>query len=520
MRFEILPGMWIPALIYMPNNIEGKDPVVLNVNGHAGTGKVTEYKQIRCINQAKRGMIALNLEWIGMGQLQTAGFNHYRMNQLDLCGTSGLAPFILSMKRALDVLLDLENADPERVAVAGLSGGGWQTIFISALDTRITLSNPVAGHSSFFTRVDVPSNLGDSEQTPTDMAALADYMHLTAMVAPRPLLLTYNDTDDCCFQASNALPPLLEVTRPLYKLYGKGDHLRSHINIVPGTHNFDQDNRQQLYAMFSHFFYPGTPGFSPAEIECAAEVKTKEELFVPLPENNRDFNIVAKDLAAELPLKEGNQDAEARRVQLAEVIKFHDYPYSATQVAQKTIDGQLATYWHLKFGSEWTVPVTEFSPDNPADTVLLLSEAGSASLAKQVEAALQQGNRVLVVDPFSYGHSSIGSYSGLYAMLLNSVGERPLGIQVSQLMGTVKWARERAPKESLRVHAVGPRSSLIALTTAALAPILIQETTTEQSFESLKEIINENMQVINAPELFCFGLLKHFDIPDLKELDQ
>ena len=50
-------------------------------------------------------------------------------------GTSGLAPFYLSLKRGLDVLLSLENADPARVGVAGLSGGGWQTIIISALDT-------------------------------------------------------------------------------------------------------------------------------------------------------------------------------------------------------------------------------------------------------------------------------------------------------------------------------------------------------------------------------------------------
>ena len=117
----------------------GKVPVVLNVNGHTSDGKQYVPKQIRCINQAKRGMLALNVEWLGMGQLSGPGFDHYRMNQLDLCGTSGLAPFYLDMKRGLDVLLSLEHADPQRVAVTGLSGGGWQTIFFSSLDTRVTL---------------------------------------------------------------------------------------------------------------------------------------------------------------------------------------------------------------------------------------------------------------------------------------------------------------------------------------------------------------------------------------------
>ena len=37
-------------------------------------GKAADYKQIRCINLAKRGMLALNVEWLGMGQLRGAGY--------------------------------------------------------------------------------------------------------------------------------------------------------------------------------------------------------------------------------------------------------------------------------------------------------------------------------------------------------------------------------------------------------------------------------------------------------------
>src|SRR5262249_27641961 len=185
-RYEALPGMWIPALLYEPEKLSGKVPAHLAVNGHDGKGKAAPYKQIRCINLAKRGMPVLNLEWLGMGQLRTDGFSHGRMNQLDLCGTSGVAPFYLCIKRGLDILLSPEHVDPERVSVSGLSGGGWQTIFISALDTRVKLCNPVAGYSGFRTRVQHFKDLGDSEQTPNDLATTADYLQLTAMLAPRP----------------------------------------------------------------------------------------------------------------------------------------------------------------------------------------------------------------------------------------------------------------------------------------------------------------------------------------------
>lgn len=221
------------ALLYEPDNLSGTVPVVLNVNGHDSAGKAAGYKQLRCINLAKRGMIALNVEWLGMGQLRNPGNNHGAMNQLDLCGTSGIAPFYLAMTRALDVLLAHRHADRKRVAVAGLSGGGWGTIFISSLDTRVTLANPVAGYSSFFTRARYFSDLGDSEQTPSDLATVVDYAHLTAMMAPRPLLLTFNAKDNCCFRADHALQPLLDAATPVYHAVGKPGALHYHVNLSP-----------------------------------------------------------------------------------------------------------------------------------------------------------------------------------------------------------------------------------------------------------------------------------------------
>ncbi|SVC54567.1 uncharacterized protein METZ01_LOCUS307421, partial [marine metagenome] len=200
LRFEIVPGWWAPALLYEPEKISGKVPVVVNVNGHGRTGKASPQKQIRCINQAKRGMLALNVEWIGLGQFKNR-VGHYQLAQLDLCGESGMAPFFLNVSRALDLLLAHPNADPERVAVAGLSGGGWQTIFFSSLDPRVKLANPVAGYSSFKTRARHFSDLGDSEQTPNDLATIADYTHLTALLSDRALLLTKNQKDNCCFAA-------------------------------------------------------------------------------------------------------------------------------------------------------------------------------------------------------------------------------------------------------------------------------------------------------------------------------
>lgn len=529
LRYEAVPGMWVPALLYVPAGITGKVPVVMNVNGHdRPNGKAADYKQLRCINQVKRGMIALNIEWLGMGQLNTPGFNHYSMNQLDLCGTSGLAPFYLSMSRGLDILLELDHADPTRVAVAGLSGGGWQTIFISSLDPRVTLCNPVAGYSSFRTRSRYFSDLGDSEQTPCDMAMVTDYAQLTAMLAPRPALLTKNAEDNCCFKAEHALPPLLQAAKPVYDVYGKPENLRYHINHDPGTHNFGIDNRQQFYRMLTDFF--GDPDVAKenawTEIPSESELKSKEELIVDLPADNRDFNSVALQLSQDLPLSSpssGNDTHDSmatQRDRLRSLIHAPHLDVLAIRQSQKSDKKLTASWWWLRMDGTWTVPAVDLtvSGTDPDKLAIVIADAGRDSVSEHVQRLLDSGHRVLAMDPFYFGESKIAERDFLFALLVSSIGERPLGIQSSQVIAACHWAREEFHVEQIRLVAVGPRTSLIALTSAALEPDRITQIEVHGCLESLRELITENKTVNQVPEMMCFGLLRHFDIARLRDM--
>ena len=526
LRYEALPGLWIPALLYEPEKLSGKVPVFMNVNGHDGKGKAADYKQIRCINQVKRGILALNVEWLGMGQLRGAGFVHYCMNQIDLCGTSGLAPFYLSMKRGLDVLLALPNADPQRVGVAGLSGGGWQTIIISSLDERVTLSDPVAGYSSFRTRVRNHSDLGDSEQTPVDLATTTDYAQLTALRAPRPTLLTFNSKDNCCFASGHALQPLLDAAGPIFKLYGKPDNLRWHVNEDPGTHNFLLDNRQALYRMIGDHFYTSDKSFDPKEIPSDKEVKTAEQLKVELPEDNADFHKLAMALCKDLPrnpeiptdAQAASQWREQRRKKLAEIVHARQYDVQAGKPETAKYDDGSATFLQLKLGTDWTVPAVELVRGEPKATVILVADGGRKSAAAEADKLLQAGNRVLAVDPFYFGESKIASRDFLFGLLVSAVGERPLGLQASQLAAIARWSKGRHPSEPVTLHAVGPRSSLFALVAGVLEEKAIAGLVLSGSFKSLKDVITQNKSANQAPELFCFGLLEEFDIPQLTAL--
>ena len=506
LRFEAVPGWWIPALLYEPTKLSGKRPVVLNVNGHDGKGKAADYKQIRCINQAKRGMIALNVEWIGMGQFASR-MSHYQMNQMDLCGTAGIAPFFLNMSKGLDVLLSHPNADPKRVAVAGLSGGGWQTIFISSLDERVTLANPVAGYSSFKTRARHGMDLGDSEQTPNDLALYADYTHLTALLANRAALLTYNAKDNCCFTAGHALPPLLAAAQPIFRLLGRGEFLRSHINHDPGSHNFELDNRQQLYRFIGDVFYQGQE-YDWQEIPSADEVKTYDELLVDLPEENGGFNSIALGLMETLP-KPFEGDKPRR---LLEVVSAKNYTAKA-----KRVRGEGAmVHFQFQVGDDWTLPGTVFTPDAPMATTLLIADAGRKAQAERVESLLAKGRRVVAFDPFFFGESKIKSRDFLHVILMHAAGERALGVQASQISAVAEWAKKQY-RQPVELMSAGPRLS-VAARLAAVQSNAISALKLHDPMKSLKEVIRENKGANHMPEMMCFGLLESFDLPQIEAL--
>lgn len=512
-RFEAVPGLHVPALIYEPVPAPTQPtPVVLNFNGHEGTGMANSYHQARCIALAKKGLYAINVEWIGQTQIASEGLQHYRMNQLDLVGTPGLAVFYESLRRTLDIGIALPHADSKRVAVTGLSGGGWQTITLSALDTRVALSTPVAGYSSYVTRAQWPDkDLGDSEQTPSDLASIVDYTHLTAMMAPRALLLTYNAKDSCCFRGDYAVGNLVQQARPAFEVLGVPSKLAYHVNHDAG-HNYERDNREAFYRFVHEQFFGGRPGFDPVEGDLSAEIRTLDALKVPVPADNADFRSLARGVLAALPTP-----AAPKRERLQALVK-------APRLAVRAVDAGSAdgaAFWKLHL-DHWTVPVTEVSPTAAAGapartTTLLLADGGRASAGQDVRRLIGEGRRVAAMDPWYFGESALGQRDFLFGLLVAALGERPLGIQVGQVTATARWLRARhgAPVE---IVARGPRTSLIALVAAALEADAIAGVQAHDGWRTLREVLDRNISAQQMPEMFTFGLLAEFDIPQIEQL--
>jgi hypothetical protein len=517
LRFEALPGLWIPALLYQPKSLVGKVPVILNVNGHAATGKQTPYKQIRCINQAKRGMLALNLEWIGMGQLRGSGYSHNNLAMLDLCGRSGLSVFYLAMSRGLDILLDHPNADPQRLAVTGLSGGGWQTIILSSLDTRVRLAVPVAGHSALKQRIEHRSSIGDLEQNPTDLISIADYAHLTALMTPRPTLLIYNAKDNCCFVAETVKPNTYDPILPFYEQAGVPEAFAYYENHDPGTHNYDVDNRQQFYRFLNRHFVPVEKRID-REIPSEDEVLAADALEVALPENNATFPSLAADAAQDLPKKHTDATPAKQREELRSLLRCGALKCKPVMIGESEASAGPVriTRYQLQAGHEWKLPLVVATGPTCRKTVLLMADEGFATRAKQIASLVEQGTRVVCVDPLLIGQADPRNGLAQDAMIIGTVGERLLGVQTAQVISALQLPELAAEVD---IYSSGPRTGLIALCAAALqGDERIGELHQEGMPDSLKEFLSPGASYGGTPEAYCFGLLEWFDRPQLQRL--
>jgi hypothetical protein len=167
-------------------------------------------------------------------------------------------------------------------------------------------------------------------------------------------------------------------------------------------------------------------------------------------------------------------------------------------------------------GGEWTVPAVELNPAGATETVLLLADGGRGEAMPHVEKLLAGKKRVLALDPFYLGESKIVQRDYLFALLVATVGDRPLGLQAAQTAAAARWlaGSGKAPT----ILAAGPRTSLITLVATALEPSAIAGCELLNCYPTLKAIIEQNGSVTQTPELFCFGLLEQFDIPQLAAL--
>ncbi|MDR6561987.1 MULTISPECIES: acetylxylan esterase [unclassified Arcicella] len=236
---ETLPGVYVCGSLYMPIESKGKIPVILNPDGHFGDGRYRADCQYRCAMQAKMGAIAFSYDLFAWGESTLQFKSEFHRKSL------AMSVQALNSIRILDWLLSFSNADASRVAITGGSGGGSQTMLITALDDRITLSVPVVMLSSYHSG-GCPCESGMGVHL---CGNGTNNVEIASMAAPRPQLILSDGKDWTQHVPETEFPFLQKI----YGFYGEKDAVKN-VHFPTEGHDYGKSKRMALYDFLAKNF--------------------------------------------------------------------------------------------------------------------------------------------------------------------------------------------------------------------------------------------------------------------------
>lgn len=236
---ETLPGLYVCGSLYQPLKQKGKIPVILSPDGHFGDGRYRADCQYRCAMLARMGAMVFSYDLFAWGEslLQFKGEDHRRSLAMSIQALNSI--------RALDYLTSLKNADTTRIAITGASGGGSQTMLITAIDDRIKLSVPVAMLSSYHSG-GCPCESGMGVHL---CGGGTNNPEIAAMAAPRPQLIISDGKDWTQHVPQTEFPWL----KKMYAYYGKPE-LVENAHFPQEGHDYGANKRKAMYEFVAKYF--------------------------------------------------------------------------------------------------------------------------------------------------------------------------------------------------------------------------------------------------------------------------
>lgn len=170
---------------------------------------------------------------------------YYGVRQLNWAGTTWAGLNYFDDSRCIDYLATRPEVDMNRIGVTGLSGGGWRTNILAALDTRIKASVSVGWMTTGDTQqhYNLSGAVGSFCLLPGVLNRM-DIPDLAAMSAPNACMIVVGE-EDPLFPEEGKMKAKAEI-QSAFDWAGKGD-LTSFYS--PKTkHNYNRDIQEKAYA--------------------------------------------------------------------------------------------------------------------------------------------------------------------------------------------------------------------------------------------------------------------------------
>lgn len=235
---KTVDGHTVKGSVYTPL-AKGKHPLIICPNGHFLNGRYGKVQQQRLATLARMGAICVDYDLWGWGESEdeVGAKAHQTAEAQQMQALNGI--------RILDWMIKRKDVDKTRVGVNGGSGGGTQTVLLTALDDRYTAANPVVSLSSWFDG-GCPCESGMPIQLSGGGTCNAE---IAAMFAPKPMMLVSDGGDWTSTTPELEYPYLQRI----YGFYGKTENI-SNVHLPKERHDFGPNKRNAVYDFFIKTF--------------------------------------------------------------------------------------------------------------------------------------------------------------------------------------------------------------------------------------------------------------------------
>ncbi|GJM29494.1 MAG: hypothetical protein DHS20C17_21290 [Cyclobacteriaceae bacterium] len=222
--YESLPGLYVAANLYVPDDIKKKAPAILYVCGHAHNQKYNY--QAHAKSFAQNGFVCLIIETIQRGEVKGEHLGVYELGwfQWYSQGYNPAGVEVWNGIRGLDLLCQMPEVDQDKLGVTGISGGGSQSWYLPAIDRRIKAAAAVAGAGSLEGQI-CQRTIDDhcDCMMPINTYSI-DFSDVGAQIAPRPFMIAQTNRD--LYYSIEAVRTLYDKIKPIYNYYGAPENIR------------------------------------------------------------------------------------------------------------------------------------------------------------------------------------------------------------------------------------------------------------------------------------------------------
>lgn len=546
--FESLPGRYVTAHLYLPENSSKPVPACIEMCGHGLNGKGTG--SALAVRMALNGIAVMVVDPIAQGErLQlmdekgralTRGVTteHTLLNPaFNLLGSSLAAQEYWDNSRAIDYLQSRMDIDKDRIGAYGFSGGGTQASYLVGLDERIKVGCVGLFFSSRARTLELQGPSDGCQQIPNEGCERIEGADFALMMAPKPFIVLdgkYDFVDHwgalCGFEELKKCYTILGHPERVTQYYAEDGHatpLDVQIRLVEwfgrwlGRDNtISQDTR--------NVEWKGTDMLCTASGQVNLEyedalsvmdetVKTMNQLASQRVEFlQKDKDVIRQKMQELLGLENMfNDDIEAFTTGRSSLREFEEYRY------QLNCEGQMPVACVV-----W-IPSTA-TADSPVE--IHLHEQGKAWFFNDLTKrdAVSDGKIIVAADfrgigemedPYIYNYTKYWNREYRVATTSMHIGRPVMGQRVADMRTLLNFCSEdeKLKGHPIKVVADGVYGPVVMH--SAVLDSRISQAVLSRCLKSWKEYLENPLQRDMYSNVL-FGVLKYYDLPDLIRLSE